>query len=159
MAKRSWDTANGGEVPAAVGTVSVTSRRFMPICLNSEGLPRQQAHRSLQVSPTLRAPEYEVRDTNHTKQPASLDLSGHQQLAASDTPGAFANGAPSEPPIPQISRKIKACASCRKHKVGMGQSPFIVGSNDAYWSRRSNALWTREDPRVGGARSVTWAAS
>lgn len=79
------------------------------------------------------------------QQSRPLQNQGAARDAPSTSPTAATSASTSQH-IPMISRKIRACASCRKHKVIVWPRSFPVSDWTSLLSillRRSSALWTR----------------
>lgn len=80
------------------------------------------------------------------QQSRPLQNQGAARDAPSTSPTAATSASTSQH-IPMISRKIRACASCRKHKVMFFHTPFQcqIGPHEllSMLLCRSSALWTR----------------
>lgn len=100
MPKRSWSDANGGSALQSAA----------PVRLSIQGRKGRVGSDRLSQSSALSRGHRQ--STGDVARPAT-DPNRQQQAGGT-------NGTVSlDQHLPQISRKIKACAACRKHKVGL----------------------------------------
>lgn len=119
MPKRSWVEANSAS-PDSVSTGTPNIRNSPP------------AARAFTQDATQKSPIYSTSPANSPRKdpkPGSKMRRAHQTVAINDSVSA------NQQRMPSISRKVKACAACRKQKVRIFDTPLAIKSSRINFAR------------------------